>query len=124
MAPASTSKLYRLPGRPHVPGQVRPFLNQFSSIWRPRFDSRSVNWLTFLFMTREEAPPLDSDLDQGAGKEANSPAGGARGGWRRCGVRVLIFFDIKILNSNISAFSGREGRLARSLGLCVYSRES
>ena len=23
--------------------------------------------------------PLDSDLDQGAGEEANSPAGGARG---------------------------------------------
>ena len=30
-------------------------------------------------MTRMEVPPLDSDLGQGAGEEANSPAGGARG---------------------------------------------
>ena len=30
-------------------------------------------------MTREEVPPLASDLDEGADKEANSPAGGAWG---------------------------------------------
>ena len=27
-----------------------------------------------------EVPPLDSDLQAGAGEEVNSPAGGARGG--------------------------------------------
>ena len=32
-----------------------------------------------LSVTRVEVPPLDSDLGQGAGEEANSPAGGARG---------------------------------------------
>ena len=31
------------------------------------------------FLGRMEVPPLDSDLGQGAGEEANSPAGGARG---------------------------------------------
>ena len=30
-------------------------------------------------MTKEEVPPLASDLDEGADKEANSPAGGAWG---------------------------------------------
>ena len=33
------------------------------------------------------------------------------------------FVNIKISISNISAFSGREGRFARSRGPCVYSRE-
>ena len=33
----------------------------------------------FLFVTRMEVPPLASDLFWGAGEEANSPAGGARG---------------------------------------------
>ena len=59
--------------------------------------------------------PLDSDLDQGAGEEANSPAGGARGdGGVVVGGEGTNLFNIKILISNISAFSGREGRLARS----------
>ena len=31
------------------------------------------------FPGRMEVPPLDSDLGQGAGEEAKSPAGGARG---------------------------------------------
>ena len=35
--------------------------------------------LIMLSVTRVEVPPLDSDLGQGAGEEANSPAGGARG---------------------------------------------
>ena len=39
----------------------------------------SVNWLTWLFCDQDGGTPLDSDLDQGAGEEANSPAGGARG---------------------------------------------
>ena len=33
------------------------------------------------------------------------------------------YINIKIFISNIFAFSGREGRLARSQGLYVYSRE-
>ena len=36
--------------------------------------------MIFLFLTREEVcTPLDSDLDKVPGKEAYSPAGGARG---------------------------------------------
>ena len=35
--------------------------------------------------------PLDSDLDQGAGEEANSPAGGARGVGGDVEGGVLIF---------------------------------
>ena len=31
------------------------------------------------FGDQDGGTPLDSDLDQGAGEEANSPAGGARG---------------------------------------------
>ena len=57
--------------------------------------------------------PLDSDLHQGAGEEANSPAGGARG-MEELWWEGSDFINIKILISNISAFSGREGRLARS----------
>ena len=34
-----------------------------------------------------------------------------------------IFPSTSTFNSNISAFSGCEGRLARSLGLCIHSRE-
>ena len=55
------------------------FYTNFSSIWRPRFGIWSVNWLTWLFCDQDGGTPLDSDLDQGAGEEANSPAGGARG---------------------------------------------
>ena len=36
--------------------------------------------LSDMFVSDQDGgTPLDSDLDQGAGEEANSPAGGARG---------------------------------------------
>ena len=39
-----------------------------------------VRQLADMFVCDQDGgTPLDSDLDQGAGKEANSPAGGARG---------------------------------------------
>ena len=70
---------YRLPGRPYVPGQVRPFLSQFffhlaTKIWH------LVCQLADIFVFDQDGgTPLDSDLDQEAGEEAHSPAGGARG---------------------------------------------
>ena len=58
-----------------------------------------------LSVTRVEVPPLDSDLGQGAGEEANSPAGGARGvGGGGEGGRG-DFISIKIMISSMSAFS-------------------
>ena len=83
VAPASTSNLTGYPGDLKFPGRCDRFETNFSSIWGPRFDTHrhiwSLNWLTFfLFVTREEVPPLASDLDKGADEEANSPAGGAR----------------------------------------------
>ena len=36
---------------------------------------------------------------------------------------VQFFHQHQDFDSNISAFSGCEGRLARSLGLCIHSRE-
>ena len=60
-------------------------LFQFFFNWRPRFGIWSGNCLIVLSVTRMEVPPLDSDLHEGAGEEVNSPAGGARGGWRSCG---------------------------------------
>ena len=73
-------------------------------------------------MTREEVPPLNSDLVQGAGEEANSPAGGARGvgGVVGGGDRFCQHQDC---DQRISSFSGRKGRLARSFGLYGYSWE-
>ena len=49
------------------------------------------------FGDQDGGTPLDSDLDEGAGEEANSPAGGARGDG---GVVVggVQFCNIKILN--------------------------
>ena len=41
---------------------------------------RFVSQLDDIFVCDQDGgTPLDSDLDQGAGEEANSPAGGARG---------------------------------------------
>ena len=41
---------------------------------------RMVSQLDDIFVCDQDGgTPLDSDLDQGAGEEANSPAGGARG---------------------------------------------
>ena len=57
-------------------------------------------------MTREEVPPLASDLDEGADKEANSPAGGARGGWRSCGGREFLIFTRRSEDGNRSLFLG------------------
>ena len=42
-------------------------------------------------IAREEVPPLNSELAEEAEEEVNNPAGGARGGWRRCGLRGSIF---------------------------------
>ena len=97
VAPASTSNLTGYPGDLKFPGRCDRFETNFSSIWGPRFDTHrhiwSLNWLTFfLFVTREEVPPLASDLDKGADEEANSPAGGARGRWRSCGGRGFFNF--------------------------------
>ena len=58
--------------------------------------------------------PLDSDLDKGAGEEANSPAGGARGDGG-VGGRGPIFINIKIWILSISAFSGTGGTLGQKL---------
>ena len=64
-------------------------------------------------MTREEVPPLASDLDEGADKEANSPAGGA---W---GVGGVVeggrgdFINVKIMISSMSAFSKMGGTLGK-----------
>ena len=86
------------------------------------FSTKIANLLTCLFVTREEVPPLDSDLVQGAGEEANSPAGGARGvgGVVGGGDRFCQHQDC---DQRISSFSGRKGRLARSFGLYGYSWE-
>ena len=57
---------------------MRPFLHQFffnlaTKIWH-------LVWQLADFVCDQDGgTPLDSDLDQGAGEEANSPAGGARG---------------------------------------------
>ena len=58
---------------------MRPFLSQFvfhlaTEIWHLvcQLDDMVV-------YDQDGGTPLDSDLDQGAGEEANSPAGGARG---------------------------------------------
>ena len=43
-------------------------------------DGLAVCQLADMFVSDQDGgTPLDSDLDQGAGEEANSPAGGARG---------------------------------------------
>ena len=68
-------------------------------------------------MTREEVPPLDSDLVQGAGEEANSPAGGARGVGGVVEGGVLFFINVKIVDQSIPTFSGLKGLIARSFGL-------
>lgn len=74
------------------------------------------------FCDQDGGTPLESDLDQGAGEEAGSPAGGARG-MEELWWEGTDFIKIKIFISNIFAFSGREGHLARSQGLYGYSRE-
>ena len=56
-------------------------------------------------MTRMEVPPLDSDLGQGAGEEAKSPAGGARGVGGVVEGGRGDFISIKIMISSMSAFS-------------------
>ena len=67
-------------------------------------------------------PPLDSDLDWGAGEEANSPAGGARRGLEELWWEGFNFHQDQDFDSNTPAFSGREGLFARCLGLCAHSR--
>ena len=57
-------------------------------------------------MTRKEVPPLASDLDEGADKEANSLAGGAWGGWRSCGGREFLIFTRRTEDGNRSLFLG------------------
>ena len=96
---------YRLPGRPYVPGQVRPFLSQFffhlaTTIWH------LVCQLADMFVCDQDGgTPLNSDLDQGAGEEANSPAGGARGVGGDVDGGVSIFTR-KFEDGNRSLFFG------------------
>ena len=56
--------------------------------------------------------PLDGDRDQGAGEEANSPAGGARGdGGDVVGGEGYIFINNKIVIASILTFSEAWGTL-------------
>ena len=79
MAPASTSNLTGYPGDLKFPGRCDRFYPNFcfhlaTKIWH------LVCQLADMFVSDQDGgTPLDSDLDQGAGEEANSPAGGARG---------------------------------------------
>ena len=52
----------------------------------------------------------------------NSPAGGARGDGGDVEVGVQFFFNINIVIQSIFAFRGCEGHLARSQGLCIFSK--
>ena len=101
---------------------MRPFLTQFFLTFGDQ-DLALVSQLAGIYVCDQDGgTPLDSDLDQGAGEEANSPAGGARGDG---GVVVegANCSNIKILSESISAFRECEGLFARSLGLCIFSRE-
>ena len=53
---------------------------------------------------QDGGPPLDSDLDQGAGEEVKARQVDP-GGWRSCGARVQ-FCSMKDLNSNICVMIG------------------
>ena len=121
MAPASTSNFTGYPGDLKFPGRCGRFYTNFSSIWRPRFGIWSGNWLT-LFVTRMEVPrstvTWTRELERRQTARQVEPGGMEELWWEGSNL-----FNIKILISNISAFSGREGRLARSRGLCVYSRD-
>ena len=55
---------------------------------------------------QEGGTPLDSDLDQGAGEEANSPAGGARGVGGDVEGGVSIFFTRLTDDGKRSLFFG------------------
>ena len=69
---------------------------------------------------QDGGPPLASDLDQGAGEEVNARQV-EPGGMEELWSEGSVFINIKISISNIFAFSGCEGHLARSLGLYIYS---
>ena len=68
-------------------------------------DGLAVCQLADMFVSDQDGgTPLDSDLDQGAGEEANSPAGGARG-LEELWWEGSIFINIKIGISSILTFS-------------------
>ena len=118
----STSNLTGYPGDLKFPGRCGRFYTNLSSSWRPIFGIWSVNWLTWLFMTRMEVPrstvTCTRELERRQTARQVEPGGMEELWWEG-----FNFINSKILITNISAFSGREGRLARSRGLCVYSRE-
>ena len=108
-APGSISNLTGYPGDLKFPGRCDRFYTNFSlQVGHqdlPRFAIWCINRLTYLFVTRMEVPPLASDLFWGAGEEANSPAGGARGDGGVRGCEGSIFINIKIVISSILTFS-------------------
>ena len=60
----------------------------------------SLNIFVIMLHFRQSEKNIDSDLDQGAGEEANSPAGGARG------VGGVSIFTRKFEEGNRSLFLG------------------
>ena len=58
----------------------------------------------------------------GSWRGGEQPGRWSPGGWRSCGGGANCS-NIKILSESISAFRECEGLFARSLGLCIFSRE-
>ena len=58
---------------------MRPFLHQFVFNLATKIWHLVCQLADICVCDQDGGTPLDSDLDQGAGEEANSPAGGARG---------------------------------------------
>ena len=73
VAPASTSNITGYPGDLKFPGRCDRFYPNFLQVG----DQNLAFGLHFC--DQDGGTPLESDLDQGAGEEASSPAGGARG---------------------------------------------
>ena len=121
---------YRLPGRPQVPGQVRPIFFNFSSGNRRQLDislwtdSVCRQQIIYHIIGNEGGGTPALQLPDGKGRRrgGENPAGGARGG-RRCEGELRFFLQ----NANISSSSQstRElwigGRL--HVHVPVFSRE-
>ena len=111
-----TQNLTGYPGNLKFPGRCDGYLLQF--------DPRSGTWQfghDFCLLPGRRSPRLTVTW-RGSWRGGSNPAGGARGGWRCCGVRGGKFISIKIAIWSRLHLVRQHIRLARSLWFAGHSR--